>query len=204
MVGIFGYFVVLDIFNLHRIDALGALAHLVGGDADLPHIVARLIEMALQFPHPVVEADDMPNERDPLSADEKKLLRKWIDDGAVWATDEIDPLAHTFDRRAAQNWIRRLTVSEYIETVRSLTSVDIAKEAREILPPDIRADGVRMHVYVYDPHDVLRVVSAEVLENVDPMFYGEGVQSVGSGLNASYAAGVARTPYALTADSQAR
>jgi hypothetical protein len=95
----------------------------------------------------VVEADDMPDERDPLSADEKKLLRKWIDDGAVWATDEIDPLAHTFDRRAAQNWIRRLTVSEYIETVRSLTSVDIAKEAREILPPDIRADGFSNTAY---------------------------------------------------------
>ncbi len=73
----------------------------------------------------VVEADDMPNERDPLSAAEKTKLRKWIDDGAVWAGEEIDPLAHTFDRRAAQNWVRRLTVREYIETVRSLTGVDM-------------------------------------------------------------------------------
>ena len=89
----------------------------------------------------VVESGDMPDERDPLSADEKKLLRKWIDDGAVWTTEEIDPLAHTHDRRANKNWVRRLTVPEYIETVRSLTGVDIAKEAREILPPDIRADG---------------------------------------------------------------
>ena len=95
----------------------------------------------------VVEADDMPNERDPLSAAEKTKLRKWIDDGAVWAGEEIDPLAHTFDRRAAQNWVRRLTVPEYIETVRSLTSVDIAKEAREILPPDIRADGFSNTAY---------------------------------------------------------
>jgi hypothetical protein len=89
----------------------------------------------------VVEADDMPNEREPLSEDEKKLLRKWIDDGAVWAGEEIDPLAHMHDRRANKNWVRRLTVPEYIETVKSLTGVDIAKEAREILPPDIRADG---------------------------------------------------------------
>ncbi len=89
----------------------------------------------------VVESGDMPDERDPLSADEKKLLRKWIDDGAVWTTEEIDPLAHTHDRRANKNWVRRLTVPEYIETVRSLTGVDIAKEVREILPPDIRADG---------------------------------------------------------------
>ena len=74
----------------------------------------------------VVEADDMPDERDPLSADEKRKLRQWIDDGAVWAGGEIDPLAHTHDRRGAQNWVRRLTVPEYIETVRSLISVDIA------------------------------------------------------------------------------
>ena len=95
----------------------------------------------------VVEADDMPNERDPLSVEEKKLLRKWIDDGAVWAGEEIDPLAHTHDRRVNQNWVRRLTVPEYIETVRSLTGVDIAKEARETLPPDIRADGFSNTAY---------------------------------------------------------
>ena len=95
----------------------------------------------------VVEADDMPNERDSLSVDEKKLLRKWIDDGAVWAGEEIDPLAHTHDWRVNQNWVRRLTVPEYIETVRSLTGVDIAKEARETLPPDIRADGFSNTAY---------------------------------------------------------
>ncbi|MDP7290694.1 MAG: DUF1592 domain-containing protein [Verrucomicrobiota bacterium] len=95
----------------------------------------------------VVEADDMPDERDLLNADEKKLLRKWIDDGAVWIGEEIDPLAHTYDRRSNQNWVRRLTVSEYIETVRSLTGVDIVKEAREILPPDIRADGFSNTAY---------------------------------------------------------
>ncbi|MEE2943197.1 MAG: DUF1592 domain-containing protein [Verrucomicrobiota bacterium] len=95
----------------------------------------------------VVESGDMPDERDPLSAGEKKLLRKWIDDGAVWTTDEIDPLAHRFDRRANQNWVRRLTVSEYIETVRSVTGVNIAKEAGDILPHDVRADGFSNTAY---------------------------------------------------------
>ena len=95
----------------------------------------------------VVEADDMPNERDSLSVDEKRLLRKWIDDGAVWAGEEIDPLAHTHDWRVNQNWVRRLTVPEYIDTVRSLTGVDIAREARETLPPDIRADGFSNTAY---------------------------------------------------------
>ncbi len=95
----------------------------------------------------IVEEDGMPDERDPLSAAEKKLLRKWIDDGAVWAGEEVDPLAHTYDRRAAQNWIRRLTVPEYIETVLSLTGVNISEVARAILPPDIRADGFSNTAY---------------------------------------------------------
>jgi len=95
----------------------------------------------------VVEVDDMPDERHPLSPVEKQKLRQWINDGAVWAGKEIDPLAHTYDRRAAQNWVRRLTVSEYIETVRSLTGVDIAQEAQATLPPDIRADGFSNTAY---------------------------------------------------------
>ena len=88
----------------------------------------------------------MPDERE-LNSAEKELLRKWIDDGAVWTTDEIDPLAHTFDRRAMENWVRRLTVSEYIRSVKSVVGVDIEKEARELLPSDIRADGFSNTAY---------------------------------------------------------
>jgi hypothetical protein len=38
-------------------------------------------------------------------------------------------------------------VPEYIETVRSTLGVDIAKEAREILPPDLRVDGFSNTAY---------------------------------------------------------
>ena len=95
----------------------------------------------------VVESDDMPDEREPLTVEEKRLLRKWIDDGAVWTTEEIDPLAHTFDRRATENWVRRLTVSEYIRSVKSVVGVNIENEARELLPADIRADGFSNTAY---------------------------------------------------------
>jgi len=95
----------------------------------------------------VVESDDMPDEREPLSVLEKNLLRKWIDDGAVWTTEDIDPLAHTFDRRIKENWVRRLTVSEYIASIKIVTGVDISKEALEILPEDIRADGFSNTAY---------------------------------------------------------
>ena len=95
----------------------------------------------------VVVSGDMPVEREPLSDLEKSLLRKWIDDGAVWTTEEIDPLAHTFDRRVKENWVRRLTVSEYIGSIKISTGVDITKEAIEILPKDIRADGFSNTAY---------------------------------------------------------
>ena len=43
--------------------------------------------------------------------------------------------------------MQRLTVDEYIETVRSAVGVDIAKEAHELLPPDLRADGFSNTAY---------------------------------------------------------
>ncbi|HAB12803.1 MAG TPA: hypothetical protein DCE47_14050, partial [Planctomycetaceae bacterium] len=44
-------------------------------------------------------------------------------------------------------WIQRLTVDEYIETVRSAVGVDISKQARRLLPRDVRADGFSNTAY---------------------------------------------------------
>ena len=43
--------------------------------------------------------------------------------------------------------MRRLTVSEYINTVQKITGVDISESARNILPPDIRTDGFSNTAY---------------------------------------------------------
>jgi hypothetical protein len=94
-----------------------------------------------------IASDEMPEDRPPLTSEEKRLVREWIDSGAVWTADAIDPLAHTRDGRAAYNWIRRLTMPEYIETVRSAVGVEIGEEARRILPPDVRADGFHNTAY---------------------------------------------------------
>jgi hypothetical protein len=89
-----------------------------------------------------VESGEMPPpDRPALSSDQKQLLRQWIDDGAVWSGETIDPLVVRRDRRASELWVMRLTVPEYIETVRSATGVDIEREARQRLPRDLRADG---------------------------------------------------------------
>jgi hypothetical protein len=88
-----------------------------------------------------VESDAMPKKRPPLSPEEKKLLREWIDAGAAWPEGAIA------GRRAGDGLFQRLTVPEYIETVRSALGVDIERDARRLLPPDLRADGFSNTAY---------------------------------------------------------
>ena len=93
-----------------------------------------------------VEANEMPEERPPLSAQEKKLLKEWIAGGAEWP-DGFTVEEQKRETVAVNTWVRRLTVPEYIETVRSAVGVDIEKEARQFLPRDIRADGFHNTAY---------------------------------------------------------
>lgn len=52
-----------------------------------------------------IESGEMPPKgRDPLSADDRRLLREWIKAGAKWAADPIDPFLYTSNRRAGYNW----------------------------------------------------------------------------------------------------
>jgi hypothetical protein len=95
----------------------------------------------------MVESDDMPKKRDPLSATEKALLKKWIDEGATWSLDTIDPAVYAHGGLDRETLVQRLTVQEYINTVRDAVGVDISKEARELLPRDIRADGFSNTAY---------------------------------------------------------
>lgn len=94
-----------------------------------------------------VISDEMPDDRPPLSAAEKDIVRQWINAGAHWPGEEIDPVAHLRKPGAAQDWVRRLTVPEYIETIRATLGLDVAEETSRILPPDTRADGFRNTAY---------------------------------------------------------
>ncbi|MFK7822037.1 MAG: DUF1592 domain-containing protein [Planctomycetaceae bacterium] len=94
-----------------------------------------------------VESNDMPHNREPLNKDEKTLLRDWIDSGATWSLDVIDPAVYAHSGGGTQQFVRRLTVSEYIETVRVAVGVDIGQEARKLLPKDLRADGFSNTAY---------------------------------------------------------
>jgi len=111
---------------------------LAGGREGPPIIPGKSHESLLWE---TVASDEMPEDRPPLSKEDKEALKKWIDSGAKWTTDFIDPADYAHTDKAAQNFVRRLTVTEYISTVHATTGVDIGAEARKLLPPDLRADG---------------------------------------------------------------
>ena len=95
-----------------------------------------------------VAAGEMPPKgQKRLSDRDMKFLQQWIDAGATWSLEEIDAAVYAHDNRAGDLWVQRLTVPEYIETVRSAVGVDIARLAVESLPPDIAADGFRNTAY---------------------------------------------------------
>jgi hypothetical protein len=92
-----------------------------------------------------VENDSMPHQRPPLTEDQKQTLRKWIDDGAEWTVAWIDPADYRFAESPA--YVRRLTVDEYIRSVKAAVGVDVTEVARTWLPQDVRADGFSNTAY---------------------------------------------------------
>ena len=50
-----------------------------------------------------IASDEMPPKQ-PLSAAEKELVRRWISDGARWGIDPIDPFRFSTDDRAGYDW----------------------------------------------------------------------------------------------------
>lgn len=95
----------------------------------------------------MAESEAMLKGLAPLSAGEKRVPRDCIEEGAGWSLDRIDTAIYSRSDRAKGNWISRLTVPEYIETVRGVLGVDAVREARELLPPDVRADGFENTAY---------------------------------------------------------
>ena len=89
----------------------------------------------------------MPHDRPPLTTEDKTLLKQWIEGGAAWSLEAIDPAVYAHGDGSQQVFVQRLTVPEYIESVRITLGVDIAKDARELLPRDLRADGFTNTAY---------------------------------------------------------
>jgi mono/diheme cytochrome c family protein len=127
-----------------RLDLSRKDAALAGGESGKAIVPGKADESLLwQY----VESDEMPKGRTPLSAEEKRLLRQWLDAGAVWSLKAIGSAKSSAERRLSDVALRRLTVPEYIETVRSAVGVNVEREALRLLPPDLRADGFSNTAY---------------------------------------------------------
>lgn len=91
-----------------------------------------------------VAADEMPQDRPLLSAEEKAVLAEWIEAGADWSLERIEADAAAGPSAPP---LARLTVGEYAESVRVAVGVELGEEARLLLPPDRRADGFSNTAY---------------------------------------------------------
>ena len=125
------------------------------GELDLSQKVTAFAEADLIVPGQSAKSlvwesvikNEMPKKRPALSAAEKALLKRWIDGGAKWTLARIDPAVYAHGEQASVNWVRRLTLAEYIATVKAATGVNIATDARALLPADLRADGFSNTAY---------------------------------------------------------
>jgi len=72
-----------------------------GGESG-PSIVPGKLNESLLWQ--LIEADEMPKKRAPLTADEKRLIRRWIETGAVRGAGRLNPFAVTTERRAGLDW----------------------------------------------------------------------------------------------------
>ena len=64
-------------------------------------VMAKSLEQSTLWQR--VKADEMPPKK-PLPEAEKAILKKWIENGAVWGTDPIDPFRVTTSKRAGSDW----------------------------------------------------------------------------------------------------
>ncbi|MEO0447855.1 MAG: LamG-like jellyroll fold domain-containing protein [Verrucomicrobiota bacterium] len=94
-----------------------------------------------------VESDEMPEDGDPLTAEEKEALRLWIQAGAHWTRDPLDAADYRHGVTPAGQFVRRLTRPEYMETVTAVFGLGLTEEERRWLPEDPRADGFRNTSY---------------------------------------------------------
>ncbi|MEX1095962.1 MAG: c-type cytochrome domain-containing protein, partial [Planctomycetales bacterium] len=75
---------------------------LAGGDSGAALVPGKLDESYLWQR---VSAGEMPPEdREPVSAEERAILEQWIAAGAAWGSDPIDRFRYTSDKRAGRDW----------------------------------------------------------------------------------------------------
>ncbi len=119
-------------------------AALKGGDSGAAIVPGQVDQSLLLL---AIANNEMPQKREPLSPEEKQILQQWIQGGAKWTVQTIDPAIYGVDTQADEIWVRRLTIPEYVATVKHTFNVDISDQAYKLLPADLRADGFTNTAY---------------------------------------------------------
>jgi hypothetical protein len=76
-----------------------------------------------------IDSDEMPPKQ-PLSAAEKALLKKWIASGAKWGSEKIDPFRFTTTARAGYDWWSLQPLAKLNPTGQQKRSIDSFIAAR--------------------------------------------------------------------------
>jgi hypothetical protein len=83
-----------------KLDLASAAKAFVGGESGVAIVPGKLTESNLWQR---IEANEMPPKH-PLPANERAVLKAWIEAGAKWGTDSIDPFRYTSAARAGYDW----------------------------------------------------------------------------------------------------
>ncbi|QOV91308.1 DUF1553 domain-containing protein [Humisphaera borealis] len=80
---------------------LSRKARAMAGTDEGPVIVAGKADKSRLWE--VIAENEMPPKK-PLPPEERAILRAWVDAGATWGTDPIDPFSRSTDKRAGRDW----------------------------------------------------------------------------------------------------
>lgn len=83
-----------------KLDLSSRATAMAGGESGIA-IIAGSPEQSLLWNH--IDSDQMPPKK-PLPPAEKARIQAWIEDGAVWGTEIIDPYRYSTDSRAGFDW----------------------------------------------------------------------------------------------------
>ncbi len=83
-----------------KLDLSSRKSAFAGGDSGVVLVPGKVGESYLWDR---VSGNEMPPKH-PLTAEQKQILKQWIEEGAVWNRERIDPFAYTTAKRAGYDW----------------------------------------------------------------------------------------------------